>query len=514
LIESNVSKNYKRQFLCSIVFSLTTLNGTWCFLVSALNTQIKKLKAQKKDLEKQKVALGINMQGGVEESTVRNYVMGPLETITDWESFEASLRTLKQNGVEGITTDVWWGLVEPENGQFNWDYYKRYAELVRKVGLKWLPILSFHQAGGNVGDTVNIPIPHWVWNLSADMKFVDSNGFVNGEYISYWTKEAYVLYERVMKSFAENFNSYDDTIGKIYLSLGPAGELRYPSYNTAAGWNYPDIGFLQSYSLRAQSDFRRFLRKKYKGDISKLNAAWSLSFFDFDDRRISPPSDGADFFKNGYSTKYGQDFLEWYQGTLEEHARIMFELGNTNLKNSFFSPAKFKAPLGGKIAGIHWKMGDPVFPRAAEKAAGYVNYDSFMNVFRNAQAELTFTCMEMYNNDSFPAFSKPEDLVREVLDSSGSWGGVRVNGENALAISNNSGAYSQIRNVFERSRLQGFTLLRLGQIVDADGGANGELQGYAHQIVRTRTQHFLVEPTLMPKRYPSAAIRFVSLEMV
>jgi hypothetical protein len=437
----------------------------------------------------------VSMQGGAAEATVKNYVMGPLEMITDWESFETSLRTLKQNGIEAITTDVWWGLVEPESGQFQWDYYKRYAELVQKVGLKWLPILSFHQAGGNVGDTVDIPVPKWVWNLSSDMKFVGSNGFVNGEYISFWTKEAYPLYERFMKSFADNFAPYNETIGKIYLSLGPAGELRYPSYNAAAGWNYPDIGFLQSYSKRAQNDFRNFLRTKYQDDIKKLNAAWSLSFFDFSDPRITSPDNGAEFFQNGFSTKYGQDFLEWYQGTLEAHAKKMFELGNTHLKNVFFSSAKFEAPLGGKISGVHWKMGDSIYPRAAEKAAGYVDYSKLMTVFGNAKAELTFTCMEMYNNNSFPAFSRPEELVREVLKLAAERG-VRVNGENALAISNNPGAYSKIRNVFEQSRLQGFTLLRLGQIVNATGEANAELYGYLDQLVRTRTQHFLVRTHL------------------
>jgi hypothetical protein len=148
-----------------------------------------------------------NSRSGMAAPTVRQYVMGPLEQVTDWESFSKALRQLKQNGIEAITTDVWWGSVEAEKGRFQWDYYKRYVEVVRAAGLKWLPILSFHQAGGNVGDTVDIPIPKWVWNESTDMKFVGSNGVVNGEYISFWTPEAYPLYERVMKSFSKKFCS-------------------------------------------------------------------------------------------------------------------------------------------------------------------------------------------------------------------------------------------------------------------------------------------------------------------
>jgi beta-amylase len=432
---------------------------------------------------------------GTHAPTVRNYVMGPLELVTDWETFGKSLRILKQNGVEAITTDIWWGLVEAEKGNFQWNYYKSYAEAVKKAGLKWLPILSFHQAGGNVGDTVDIPIPKWVWSESTDMKFVGSNGFVNGEYISFWTPEAYPLYEKVMNSFAKNFAAFDDTIAKVYLSLGPAGELRFPSYNGAAGWNYPDIGFLQSYSERAQNSFRQFLKNKYSNQIARLNAAWSLQFSSFEDNRIRSPGDGAEFFARGVKTAYGQDFLQWYQNTLEQHARTMFTIGNKNLKNTFLSPARFKAPLGGKIAGIHWKMGDTVYPRAAEKAAGYVDYSKFMTLFSNAGAELTFTCMEMYNKDSFPHFSKPQELVKEVLTLA-SLSGVRVNGENALAISNNSAAYKQIRQVFEKSSLQGFTLLRLGQIIGPDGEATPELQAYSHQVVRSRTQQFLVRTHL------------------
>jgi hypothetical protein len=279
------------------------------------------------------------------------------------------------------------------------------------------------------------------------------------------------------------------------LSLGPAGELRYPSYNAAAGWNYPDIGFLQSYSERAQRAFRLFLKQKYKGDIAQRNASWSLHFSNFEDLGIRPPGDGAEFFASGVKTNYGRDFLEWYQLTLERHAETMFRLGQKYLKNPIFSKAKFAAPLGGKIAGIHWKMSDPVYPHAAERAAGYVDYSKFMSIFSSAQVELTFTCMEMNNNDFYPYFSQPQDLVKKILALAADRG-IRVNGENALAISNNSGAYSQIRNIFEKSSLRGFTLLRLGQIFSADGKPNGEFQAYRNQVVRSRQQQFLVRTHL------------------
>jgi len=35
-------------------------------------------------------------------------VMAPLSNIHDWDTFATRLRTLKSNGVDGLTTDIWW----------------------------------------------------------------------------------------------------------------------------------------------------------------------------------------------------------------------------------------------------------------------------------------------------------------------------------------------------------------------------------------------------------------------
>src|SRR5690606_26152865 len=115
-------------------------------------------------------------------------VMAPLGRIQDWEIFKTQLATLKNSGISGITTDVWWGEFEGRgDNQFDWDYYVTYAHVVAEVGLKWIPILSFHQCGGNVGDDCNVPLPAWIWKLGSEdeMKYRDEKGFVNGEYVSH-----------------------------------------------------------------------------------------------------------------------------------------------------------------------------------------------------------------------------------------------------------------------------------------------------------------------------------------
>jgi hypothetical protein len=119
------------------------------------------------------------------------FVMGPLELVTDWNAFEAQLVAYKAIGVDGITTDVWWGIVETQEGHYDWSYYKKYADLVQKVGLKWVPIMSTHSARiGNVGDNVNIPIPHFAWSKGKDTHFVTATGEVNNEYLSIWNPES------------------------------------------------------------------------------------------------------------------------------------------------------------------------------------------------------------------------------------------------------------------------------------------------------------------------------------
>lgn len=50
-----------------------------------------------------------------------------------------------------------------------------------------------------------------------------------------------------MKSFRENMEDFisSGVIIDIEVGLGPAGELRYPSYSETQGWIFPGIGEFQ-----------------------------------------------------------------------------------------------------------------------------------------------------------------------------------------------------------------------------------------------------------------------------
>ena len=105
--------------------------------------------------------LGFQSTRNKDEKGVPVYVMMPLDSVkmdnsvNRRKAMNASLQALKSAGVEGIMMDVWWGLVERDNpGEYNWGGYMELLEMAKKYGLKVQAVMSFHQCGGNVGDSV------------------------------------------------------------------------------------------------------------------------------------------------------------------------------------------------------------------------------------------------------------------------------------------------------------------------------------------------------------------------
>ncbi|MBW9150058.1 family 14 glycosylhydrolase [Clostridium sp. CM028] len=412
------------------------------------------------------------------QSDYKSFVMAPLEKVTDWNAFKNQLITIKNNGVYALTTDVWWGDVESAgDNQFDWSYYKTYADTVRAAGLKWVPIMSTHQCGGSVGNSVNIPLPTWLWNKDSaeNMQFKDEKGNYDKESLSPWWSGTDKQYNELYASFAENFSSYKDIIAKVYLSGGPSGELRFPSYNPSLGWSYPGRGSLQCYSTTAKTDFQNTMKTKY-GTISAVNSAWNASLTSF--TQIMPPTDGDNFFEKGYKLTYGNDFLTWYQSVLAKHLSNITAIAH----NSFDSV--FDVRIGAKIAGIHWLMNSPTMPHAAEYGAGYYKYSTLLDQFKTSNVDLTFTCLEMDDSNAYvsPSYSAPKSLVINVANLATSKG-IRHFGENALAISNNNQAYQNAAEMLFNYNFSGFTLLRFANVVNRNGTATSEMAPFADTLV-------------------------------
>lgn len=415
-----------------------------------------------------------------------------------WKEFEKHLDEAKNMGVYAVTTDVWWGVIEPKPGAFRWEYYDKLAETIRRKKLKWIPILSFHQCGGNVGDECYFPVPKWIWSRyvgkpgvtnNDSLKYKSEHGHMTDEVVSVWgTKYVIDDYERVFKEFQKHFASFADDIAEINVSLGASGELRYPSFNShdpKAG--YPSRGALQGFSDMAIADFRDSVKTKY-GKISALNKAWGFSLTDW--KQVYPPSDlgppdaGTGFFaRREHFSAYGKDYFDWYQDSLLAHGQQVLESAIEIFNDS---GAEFIGiDIGAKIPGVHWRSATD---RLAEVASGMIRtsgpawdddktghgYSQLVGLFKDLgdkvnspTIQLHYTCLEKSNGeDGQWANSLAKALVFWV-GAEAKRRGVSIKGENALAgPMAGDAAWDNILDALTWSHYSGITILRVKQVAE------------------------------------------------
>ncbi|RZF22281.1 glycosyl hydrolase family protein [Halobacteriovorax vibrionivorans] len=395
--------------------------------------------------------------------------------------FQDQLNEIKSLGATGVSTDIWWGLIEKEDNKFNWQYYQVLSDLIIDAGLKWVPILSFHKCGGNVGDTCDVPIPNWLWQKYGTSAMSKSEqGNFSKEYLSVWsTHKAINEFYEVMGSFKMNFSHKMKDIYEINVSLGPAGELRYPSYNSHDnGSGYPTRGALQAYSELAIESFRNYVRNKYS-NIDTVNFMWGFNLSSF--KEVAPPNPFFFFPAQEQHTNYGKDFYNWYSKSLREHGKRI--LGAAI--DTFRSEAHIQ--LGFKVPGIHWRVA-PGADRLAELNAGLISTDQdifsdktghgynriigIINELRKEkdfhQLNFHFTCLEM-NNLEGPtnAQSYAKALVFWVAQEAQKQG-VRILGENALAGTlHDHKAWDNIADALYFGNYDGVTFLRMGTILSS-----------------------------------------------
>jgi beta-amylase len=420
-------------------------------------------------------------------------VMAPLE-VSNWAEFESQLTTAKSIGVTGVSVDVWWGKVEGAGDQqFDWSYYDTIFGAIESAGLKIVPIMSFHQCGGNVGDTCNIPIPGWIWDhytsqgvSASDLKYKSEFGNEAVETVSLWG-DSYVLdeYKEFMEAFEAHFASKAGAMDEINISMGSAGELRYPSYNSHDGdlTGYPTRGGFQAYSEPAKTDFRNWAVNKY-GSLSGVSTAWGISLTDIS--QINPPSDGGSFIYNGdqFNLQYGRDFIRWYHDALMDHGYRMMDNAIVSFDGAFAD-----VELGFKIPGIHWKIAaSDNSVRSAEMAAGLIPSDVDLNSDASGHGYadivsvaaayndlprgvvLHFTALEMNNDPNGGGESMAQALVFWVANEAAAQG-VTIKGENALAggVTSDTG-WDNIENAFDYASYSGMTVLRINQVTDGGTG--------------------------------------------
>ncbi|GAU39468.1 hypothetical protein TSUD_158990 [Trifolium subterraneum] len=275
------------------------------------------------------------------------YVMLPLGVINikcelvDPDGLLKQLKVLKSANVDGVMVDCWWGIVEAHAPQeYNWNGYKRLFQMVHELKLKLQVVMSFHECGGNFGDDVCIPLPHWVSEIgrsNPDIFFKDREGRHNPECLSWGIDKERVLRGRTavevyfdfMRSFRIEFDEYfeDGFISMIEVGLGPCGELRYPSCPVKHGWRYPGIGEFQCYD-------RYMLKTLRKAAEARGHTIWARGPDNVGTYNSQPHETG--FFCDGgdYDGFYGRFFLNWYSQALVDHGNRVLSLAKLAFEGS------------------------------------------------------------------------------------------------------------------------------------------------------------------------------------
>ncbi|KAM3321522.1 beta-amylase 1, chloroplastic [Capsicum chacoense] len=335
-----------------------------------------------------------------------------------------SFRALATGGVEGVVMEVWWGLVEKESPRvYNWQAYLEIVALAKRFGLKVRAVMAFHQCGTDADDPYWIPLPQWVReeiDKDPDLAYSDRFGRRNMEYISLGCDVLPVLhgrspiqaYTEFMRSFRDTFSPFfGGVITGIQVGMGPAGELRYPSYplqKQAWTWRKPELGEFQCYDKYMLASLNACAEKVGKREWANRGPTGAGN--------LMHDPEGTEFFRSdgSWNTPYGEFFLAWYSGMLLLHCERICREAETIFRD-------IEVNLSGKVAGIHRHYFTRSHP--SELTAGYYNTsirDGFVpiaRVFGRYGFSMCCACFEMQDAEEKRKnpVSSPEGFVRQVI---------------------------------------------------------------------------------------------------
>nr|CAB3495941.1 unnamed protein product [Digitaria exilis] len=310
---------------------------------------------------------GVVVEGG-EEEAVRLFVGLPADVVVSDgrgvgrpKAVSAALRALKLLGVDGVELPVSWAAVQPGSGDwFEWAGYRAVAAMVRDAGLDLRVSLRTD------GDA----LPEWVADAAfadPDVLFTDRSGHRREGCLSFGVDELPVLvgksplhaYEAFFRSFADEFKDLlGSTITDVTVSLGPNGELRYPSYPPGSnGGGYSGVGEFQCY------DKYTLARLKRHAETSG-QPMWGLSGPHDGPRYDESPENSAFFSEHGgsWKTAYGKFFLSWYAGELLAHGDRVLAAASRALGGGSGVELSARVPLlrgslEAAVAGLHGGYG-------------------------------------------------------------------------------------------------------------------------------------------------------------
>ncbi len=375
-------------------------------------------------------------------------------------------------GVDGVSVDVWWGVVEAKGPrQYDWSAYRALVKMVAAAGLKLQVVLSFHSCGCNVGDSCTVSLPPWVLEVAdahPDVLFTDRAGARSDEYLSFGCDDVPIfagrtpleMYRDFMDAFRDEFApSLGTVIPVVAVGLGPAGELRYPAYPEGR-WRFPGVGEFQCYDAFLLGNLRACAHAAGTPEWGRAGPHDAGTYG-------SRPQDTGFFAEpNGsWATPYGEFFLAWYAGVLASH-------GDRVLGAAAAAFGGSGAHIMGKLPGVHWWF--KTHAHAAEATAGMYNprgrngYEPLVAAFARHGALLDFTCAEMRDGElrGADAACGPEALLAQVRWTAAR-AGVAVAAENALPRFDAHAHEQIVRNTYHDGQalppLAAFTYLRMSE---------------------------------------------------
>ncbi|KAJ1492846.1 glycoside hydrolase superfamily [Baffinella frigidus] len=170
-----------------------------------------------------------------------------------------------------------------------------------------------------------------------------------------------LLYGDFIAAFAERFAAFiPNVVVEAQIGLGPAGELRYPSY-PLAHWHFPGIGQFQCYDRYMRRDLVRAAQALKRPE---LGLVWPPQNNEVGNYNYS--GEHTQFFCDTglWNTTDGEFFLKWYSDALIAHGDRVLSRAAKVLKGTGMV-------LAAKVAGIHW--GGKTLAHGPELTAGSVH---------------------------------------------------------------------------------------------------------------------------------------------
>ncbi|KAM5569086.1 inactive beta-amylase 9 [Rosa sericea] len=400
---------------------------------------------------------------------LRLFVGLPLDAVSDCNSVKharaiaAGLKALKLLGVTGVELPVWWGIVEKEAmGKYEWSAYHSLVEMVKEAGLELHVSLCFHAS-----KQPKISLPDWVSCLGESqpgMFFKDRSGQQYKECLSLAVDELPVLNGKtpiqVYHDFCENFKAsfspfLGSTITGVSVSLGPDGELRYPSHHQSVKRSkIPGVGEFQCFDENMLSVLKQHAE-------ATGNPLWGLGGpHDAPSYDQSPDSNA--FFKDhggSWESLYGDFFLSWYSNQLISHGDRILSLASSTFGDT-------EVTVYGKVPLMHSWYKTRSHP--SELTSGFYNtssrdgYEAVADMFARNSCKMILPGLDLSDvHQPHESHSSPESLQSQIRTACKKHG-VEISGQNS-SISGAAGGFQQIKkNLLGENGIDLFTYQRMG----------------------------------------------------